>query len=116
MYVADRYREHAMDHQSTEQLCADAGIKYEPLVFTSQGGVQRNAEAVIAQLAEVIARVEAKDAASIRAEMLQDVSLTLVRHAAQAINKRRPRRQVQHADACGRYLMEAAFASADVLE
>jgi len=37
--AADRYREESMEHQSTAQQCADSGIKYEPLVFTAQGGI-----------------------------------------------------------------------------
>ena len=96
-----------MEHQSTAQQCADSGIKYEPLVFTAQGGIQHNAEAIISQLADAIARVEDKHAALVKSEILHDLSLTLVRHTAQAIYRRRPRQAWLRSDACARYLLAA---------
>ena len=41
-------------------------MKYEPLVFTVQGGVQKNAEAVLSALAEAVARAEGKAVAKVK--------------------------------------------------
>ena len=80
--AADAYRLGAMERQDTANLCAAKGVKYEPLVFTAQGGIQKNAEAVLSALAEAVARAEGKAVAKVKAEILEDMSLTLVRWSA----------------------------------
>jgi hypothetical protein len=106
--AADAYRLSALERQDTANLCAEKGIKYEPLVFTAQGGIQRNAEAVLSSLAAAIARVEGKALAKVKAEILEDLSLTLARRAARAILRRAPRPDRPTSDACSRLLAEGA--------
>ena len=38
--AADAYRLQALEHQDTARQCLERGIRYEPLVFTAQGGMQ----------------------------------------------------------------------------
>ena len=89
--AAEEYREGQLDHLDTQALCTAAGISYEPLVFTAQGGIERHAEAVLAQIATAIAAEEDISAAQVKAEMLQQISLCLTRCAAKAVVRRKPR-------------------------
>ena len=50
LVAATAYREHAMAHLDTEARCSARGIRYEPLVFTTQGGCEAHAETVKAQI------------------------------------------------------------------
>ena len=43
----DAYHDAAMAHHDTARLCADRGITYMPMVFSSQRGVSKRAEAVL---------------------------------------------------------------------
>ncbi|CAE8604691.1 unnamed protein product, partial [Polarella glacialis] len=105
--AADLYRERALAHQDTEQRCLEHGVRYTPLVFTAQGGLQKNAEAVVSQLAAEIARVESKDAASVKADILQCISLSLARSSVRAVARRAPKRSFGCGDACSRFLSDS---------
>jgi hypothetical protein len=105
--AADAYRMSALEHQDTANLCAEKGIKYEPLVFTAQGGIQKNAEAILSALAVAIARTEGKALGKVKAEILEDLSLTLVRWAARSVMRRAPTPVRLTSDACSRLLAEA---------
>ena len=48
--AAESYYLQQLEHLNTAQLCAERGINYMPLVFTTQGGAERHAEAVFTQL------------------------------------------------------------------
>ena len=88
--AADEYRERSLEHQDTARRCLENGVRYEPLVFTLQGGVQANAEAILSDLAVAVAKAEGKDHKVIKNELLQDISLTLTRGAARDIARRAP--------------------------
>ena len=88
--AADEYREHSLEHQDTARRCLENGVRYEPLVFTLQGGVQANAEAILSELAGAVAKAEGRVAKVVKSEILQNVSLTLTRAAARAIARRAP--------------------------
>ena len=91
LVAADAYRLQAMEFQDTANRCAQRGVKYEPVVFTCQGGIQSNGESVLTRLAEAVAKAEGKTSSQIKAEIMQDLSRTWVRAAASAIARRRPR-------------------------
>ena len=86
--AADAYRDVALDYQDTARRCLERGIKYEPLVFTAQGGIQSTAESYITQFATAIAKNEATEAGIVKAEILQDLSRSLARAASRAIARR----------------------------
>ena len=86
--AAEAYRDQALLHQNTAALCAAQGIAYEPLVFTCQGGCESHAEAILTRIAAAIAKVEGVDAAGIKAEMMEDISLSIGRSVVHAIQKR----------------------------
>ena len=48
--AAETYRIQQLDHLDTARLCVDKGIHYSLLVFTTQGGIERHAEAVLSQM------------------------------------------------------------------
>ena len=113
--AAEAYREQAMAHQNTADLCAAQGIAYEPLVFTCQGGCERHAEAILTRMAGCIAKCEGGDAARIKAEMMEDISYCIGRSVAQSVLKRgttaRSRQTLVH-----RALEEAAKSQDDMEE
>ena len=96
MAAAAEYRRKACEFNNTAALCAAQGITYEPVVFTVQGSIEKRAEAILSQLADRVAEVEGKDGAAVKAELLERPSITIARHAANAIIKR----QAQAPGAC----------------
>ena len=93
LQAADKYRIRAMEFQDTAALCARQGVKYEPLVFTAQGGMQANAEAIIGSIAQSIAKVEGTEPGVVKAAIIADLSRTLVRAASRALSRRTPRNE-----------------------
>ena len=61
------------------------------MVFTTQGGCETHAEAILSQIAAAIARAEDNDAVAIKAEMLENISVSIARSVAKAIARRRRR-------------------------
>ena len=88
--AAAAYRDHQLQHLSTADLCRERGIVYEPLVFTTQGGVEGHAEATISRIAASVAANEDMCAAQVKADILQSISLSIARSVAKAIRRRRP--------------------------
>ena len=89
--AADKYRERSLEHQDTAQRCLENSVRYEPLVFTTQGAIQKNAEAIISELAGAVAKAEGRHEAIVKAEIIQDICLRLTRSAAKAVARRAPR-------------------------
>ena len=83
------HRLNVCGHQDTGAQCAARGVRYEPLVFTTQGGCDTHAEAIISQIAEAIAKAEEGDAGRIKAEMLQAICMSIMRSVAKAVLRRR---------------------------
>jgi hypothetical protein len=103
--AADAYRLRAMELQDTASRCAQRGVRFEPMVFTCQGGIQTNAEGILALLAESVAKIEGSEPSIVKADIIRDLSRTLVRAAARAIARRSQKYDVPNA--CGR-IVEAA--------
>ena len=89
LVAAEAYREQQKQHLNTADLCAQRGISYEPLVFTAQGGMERHAEAILSRIAAGVAKNEDASAAEIKAEFMQEVSVSLMRSVAKAVLRRR---------------------------
>ena len=88
--AAESYRDTQMQHLNTASLCRERRICYEPVVFTTQGGVEGHAEAILSRIATAVAANEDAEAAEVKAEMLQTISLSLARSVAKAVRRRRP--------------------------
>eukprot|EP00973_Karenia_brevis_P021418 2943942-Karenia_brevis.AAC.1 len=88
LVAAANYREHAFNHLDTRARCAAKGVRYEPLVFTTQGGCERHAEALISQIAAAVAQVEDIQAAQVKAEMLETICQSIMRSVAKAVIRR----------------------------
>ena len=91
LQAADQYRIQAMEFQDTAARCSQQGVRFEPMVFTCQGGIQSNAEAILTSLAESVAKVEGTAPALVKANIVADISRTLVRAASRALLRRTPR-------------------------
>ena len=89
--AAEAYRQQQIEHLNTGNLCAAQNVSYQPRVFTIQGGCERHAEAVLSRIAAGVAKCESANAMEVKAEMMQRISLCLVRSAARAIERRRSR-------------------------
>ena len=95
LVAAAKYREQSCNRANVRTRCAAVGVRYEPLVFTTQGGCEKHAEAIISQIADKVAKAECRDAGKIKAEMLQTICMSIMRSVAKAIARRRPRARAQ---------------------
>ena len=95
LVAAAKYREESCNRASVRTRCAAKGIRYEPLVFTTQGGCETHAEAIISQIAAKVAQAECRDAGKVKAEILQTICMSIMRSVAKAIARRRPRARAQ---------------------
>ena len=86
--AAETHREGVMQHMDTCARCADKGERYEPLVFTSQGGVERHAETMFTQIAQAVAHAEGVGAATVKAEMFEAISVSIVGSVAKSVMRR----------------------------
>ena len=91
--AAESYRQEQIDHLNTGALCAAQNVSYQPLVFTCQGGCERHAEAILSRIASAVAECESVSTMEIKADLMQEISLSLVRSASKAVERRRPRHQ-----------------------
>ena len=112
--AAEAYRNEQLGHLDTASLYRDRGIAYEPLVFTTQGGVEGHAEALLSQIASAVAANEDACAAQIKAEILQSISISLVRSVAKAIRRRRPHPSARNFCQARRQAVEAAMLDTEV--
>ena len=106
--AAQCYRYQQLDHLNTASLCRDRGIEYEPVVFTTQGGVERHGEAILSRIAAAVSASDEASVAEVKAEMMQQISLCLARSVAKAIRRRRPAVANSAHSSVRRQAMEAA--------
>ena len=109
LIAAENYREQQKLHLNTADLCAQRGICYEPLVFTTQGGMERHCEAILSKIAAGVAKNEDVSAAEVKAEITQEICLSLMRSVAKAILRRRRIGTTLMAAAADRSRVEAAL-------
>ena len=91
LVAAAKYRDTARQRGNVYQRCAEKGVRYEPLVFTAQGGIENHAEAIISQIADNVAKAECRDPGRVKAEMLETISFSIARSVAKSILRRRQR-------------------------
>ena len=86
--AAARYAVRKRRYLDTANLCDAAAFTFVPVIFEAEGGLGRDAAALIGGLAQAAARLTS-ETAELRAElMLQSLSITLQRANALAIARR----------------------------
>ena len=70
-------------------------MRYEPLVFTTQGGCEKHAEAIISKIADKVSQVESRDVGKVEAEFLKAICMSIATSVAKAVMRRRPRAPAQ---------------------
>ena len=95
LVAAEKYRDASTVRNNVRARCAAKGVRYEPLVFTTQGACERRAEAIISQIADKVAQVEGRDPAKVKAELFESLSMSIARSVAKAVVRRRPRPRLQ---------------------
>ena len=109
LVAAEKYREAACARDNVRARCAAQGVRYEPLVFTTQGGCEKHAEAVISQISRKVAEVEGRDAGKVKAEILETICMSIMRSVSKAIIRRRPRARMPHSSVTESLLTEIAI-------
>ena len=95
--AAEAYGEWKKSFQNTAAACEEAGILFQPIVLDMQGGVTKEARASIHTIAQCVAAAESADAKRIKTEMLERLALTISRSSAEAIKRRRQRKETASA-------------------
>jgi hypothetical protein len=116
LVAAENYREAACSRGNVRARCAAKGVRYEPLVFTTQGGCEKHAEAIISQIADKVAQSECRDAGKVKAEMLQTICMSIMKSVAKSIVRRRPRVHTYNGAAADALLSEIACLEAPMDE
>ena len=83
------YRDGQMGHLDTFAQCAARGIRYEPMVFSAQGGCETHAEGILHQVAQAVADAEGISKSAVKADMMEQLARSLARSVARAIVRRR---------------------------
>ena len=94
--ASDQYDVDKMRRNNTEERCAEAGLRYQPVVHELQGCVSKGAFTVMHSIAEAVAFRENRTGASVRSEMQARIAVFIARCVARSIRKRsaRPRSKV----------------------
>lgn len=108
LVAAEKYRESACARGNVRARCEARGVRYEPLVFTTQGGCEKHSEAIITQIADKVAQVECRDAGKVKAEILETICMSIMRSVAKAVIRRRPRARVQKSEVAASWLLDMA--------
>jgi hypothetical protein len=95
LVAAAKYREESCNRANVRTRCAAKGVRYEPLVFTTQGGCEKHAEAILSQIADKVAQAECRDPGKVKAEIFQAICMSIMRSVAKAIARRQPRARAQ---------------------
>ena len=85
-----------MEHLATTRKLLSNCTTYKPVVFSVQGGTQRNAGSIVFKLEKAVAKAQGINETSSRADIVNDLSLILARSAANSAA-----RQVLRVDTAG---------------
>ena len=90
--AAEAYDQQKRTHLQTERLCAEAGYRFWPVVFETQGGISKAATEAIQAISEALAEREHREPALVRREFKARIAVLMARSAVRSIRKReRPR-------------------------
>ena len=102
------YADRKRGYRDTAAKCLEAGIYFQPVVLTKQGCMAKESGAVLHGIAESVAACEGLQAAQVREEMLERISVLVSRSVAQSIIRRRRRYGDHEGATCGRALAAMA--------
>ena len=89
--------------------CEEAGIRYHVVALEATGGVEdREALPLLHRIAAAVAAAEDREVGPVKAELLERLSLELVRSAAQAVLRRAPKTRPGGEQAAVAYLRREA--------
>ena len=94
--AAIAYSERKSSYQNTKVRCAAAGIAFEPIVLTAQGGLEPRCAAILHRIAENVAKTEGLRVTEAKNEMLERLGLILARANSRSIARRTAQRQEAH--------------------
>ena len=100
--ASQAYAETKRNYRNTAQQCENAGVRFQPMVFEAQGGMTKEAGAVLHALARAVAQAENSDEQRCKNDLLQRIALALARHSASAIMRRRAPPNKASTEACVR--------------
>ena len=87
--AAADYARHKEAHLGTAAACAAQGITFRPMVVETTGHWERQASALLKQLAGAVATRSGEDAAPVHASLLQELSVVVRSFRARAALRRR---------------------------
>ena len=91
--AAEEYAEQKRNFRGTADKCRAVGIEFLPVGFEATGGIEaRTAAPTPHRIAAAVAAAEGREVGDAKAELLQRLSMELVRGAARAVLRRAPRR------------------------
>ena len=99
----------AAARERVAQRCEEAGIRYHAVGFEATGGVEDKAAApVLHQIAQAVAAAEDREVSAVKQELLERLSMELVRSAARAVLRRTPKLRVGQEGAALAFLRREA--------
>ena len=101
---ANSYAEVKRGYRNTAQRCEEAGVRCQPMVFEAQGGMTKEAGAILHTLAHAVAHAEHSDVQRCKSDLLQRIALAIARHGASAIKRRRAPATCADTAACQRVI------------
>jgi len=87
--AASGYAEYKRNYRNTAQQCEQAGIRFQPMIFETQGGAAKETAAILHKLAKALAQAEGSDQGKCNNDILQRIALIIARHGASAVKRRR---------------------------
>ena len=85
------------ERDCTEALCADAGIRYMPIVYSAQGGVEKRSAKALDQIHRLVSTVQSQPLAEVQRRFDIEMSLILVRAGYRAYARRAAARRGEDA-------------------
>ena len=86
--AAVKYSQKKCAHLNTAAKCAEEGVAFEPVVFTTLGGIEPRGAAILHRIAECVAAAEGAQLDQIKSDMLQRLTICVARTSAQTIRRR----------------------------
>ncbi|CAE7257961.1 unnamed protein product [Symbiodinium microadriaticum] len=86
---AGAYAQTKADHLQTARVCAEQGVRFQPMVVECTGAWDKAAAKVLWEIARAVAAREGADGQALHGELLQELGVTARRFRARAILRRR---------------------------
>ena len=74
----EAYAKRKCRHQDTEAKCRQAGLQFQPMVMSSQGGMTPAMGAVLHGIADAVATIEGSEPDAIRKDLFERLAIAVV--------------------------------------